>query len=282
MQTIQTLEGISTNELLEAFNLSFSDYIIPVTLSKEQLEEKIRIESVQLDLSVGAFRNERLIALILHGLDVIDGERVAYNSGTGVIPDERGNHLTEKLYSYVLPKLRSRDISKVQLEVIVENERAVRAYEKIGFQRKRELVCLKGMLNVTDTSDVSDVRIIEENDREKFRSFWDFVPAWQNSITAAEKSENQCVTYGIYSEDDLQAYVICNPNAKRILQIAVNKEHRRRGLGRRLFSFFSSEHSNKVSMINIDNSSNETMKFLSAMGLKEFIKQYEMELMIRQ
>jgi len=89
MDTIQTLENISTETLLDVFNLSFSDYIVPFCLTKEQLEDKIKSDGIDLSLSVGAFENDALIAFIFHGYDVIDYVKYAYNAGTGVIPSKR-------------------------------------------------------------------------------------------------------------------------------------------------------------------------------------------------
>ena len=96
MITFQTLENISTDKILEVFNLAFSDYIIPFCLTKEQLEDKIKSESIRLEFSVGAFENNQLIGFILHGFDVVDNMKVIYNGGTGVIPAKRGNKATAK------------------------------------------------------------------------------------------------------------------------------------------------------------------------------------------
>ena len=134
MTTLRTLENISTERLLETFNLSFSDYIVPFYLTKEQLENKIQSESIKLEFSVGAFEDNRLIAFILHGYDTIDNLKIVYNAGTGVIPAKRGNKLTAKLYEYALTILHKNDIDKVLLEVITTNKAAIKTYKNIGFK----------------------------------------------------------------------------------------------------------------------------------------------------
>ena len=104
MMRLQILENIPYEKLLEVFNLSFSDYIVPLCLTQEQLEDKIKTDSIKLEFSVGAFEDNQLIAFILHGYDMIDNLKIVYNAGTGVIPAKRGNRLTKKLYEYVLQR----------------------------------------------------------------------------------------------------------------------------------------------------------------------------------
>src|SRR5258706_13798692 len=116
MTGFQTLENTNKIDLLEAFNRSFSDYIVPLSLTYDQFESKIQIDRIDLELSIGAFENNKLIGFILHGFDVINDQNVAYNAATGVIPEKRGNRLTAKLYEYILPQLRAKKANKIQLE----------------------------------------------------------------------------------------------------------------------------------------------------------------------
>lgn len=83
------------------FQFLISDYIIPLFLIREQLEHKIETISIKLELSVGAFEDDQLIASILFGYELIDNLRIAFNAGTGVIPIKRGSRLTRKLFEYV-------------------------------------------------------------------------------------------------------------------------------------------------------------------------------------
>lgn len=41
---IQTLETIDTSQILQVFNESFADYIVPMKLTEEQLEFKMKSE----------------------------------------------------------------------------------------------------------------------------------------------------------------------------------------------------------------------------------------------
>jgi len=281
MPTFKTLENTPIAEILEAFNLAFSDYIIPYSLTTEQFEEKIKAESIHLELSAGAFVNNKLVGLILHGFDIISGQNVIYNAGTGVIPTERGKHLIAQVYEFVLPILHSRHINKIQLEVITTNERAIKTYKKLGFKITRELDCYKGEIPAGKIISDLEIRELTNYDREKLCSFWDIQPSWQHSLTTIENIKQNTLAIGIYKTEELLGYLIYNLKTKRIHQCAVSKNHRKKGIGRALFNYISATYSPEVFVTNVDESSKSAVLFLENMGLKKFITQYQMELILK-
>lgn len=281
MTILKTLENIPTEKLLEVFNLSFSDYVVPFCLTKEQLEDKIKSDSIKLEFSVGAFENNQLIAFILHGYDTIDNLKIVYNAGTGVIPAKRGNKLTAKLYEYILPILHENDIDKLLLEVTTTNEPAIQTYKNIGFEIIRELNCYKGSLNIINTDNDFEIRELNAYDWQKLQSFWDLKPSWQNSVTAVEKLKNANISIGIYDEEKLLGYTIFNPKIKRIHQLSVDKNYRRKGVGRQLLAHIATNYGKDISAINIDNTSEETLNFFKDIGMDIYIQQYEMELPLK-
>lgn len=281
MAILKTLENITTEKLLEVFNLSFSDYVVPFCLTKEQLEDKIKSDSIKLEFSVGAFEDDQLIAFILHGYDTIDNLKIVYNAGTGVVPVKRGNKLTAKLYEFVLPILHENDIDKLLLEVITTNEPAIKTYKNIGFKIIREFNCYKGSLNTTNTNNDFEIRELEAYDWQKLHSFWDLKPSWQNSVTAVEKLKKTNISIGIYDGEKLLGYTIFNPEIKRIHQLSVDKNYRRKGVGRQLLAQIATNYGKDISATNIDNTSKETLKFFNDIGMNIFIQQYEMELPLK-
>ncbi|MEM7573124.1 MAG: GNAT family N-acetyltransferase [Bacteroidota bacterium] len=110
-------------------------------MNKEQLKAKIEIENIDLDISVGAFDNGKLVGFILHGFRRINGRNLVYNGGTGVLPEKRGNNLTIRMYNFILPFFHKLKIHSLQLEVISNNLYAINAYKKVGFSYLR--ACLK-------------------------------------------------------------------------------------------------------------------------------------------
>jgi len=101
---------------------------------------------VDYELSFGVFEGEQLVAFIINGIDQHNGKRTAFNTGTGVIKNFRGQQLVDKMYAAALPHFQKAGIEKYLLEVFVNNERAIRVYERIGFKKIRRLKCYKGKL----------------------------------------------------------------------------------------------------------------------------------------
>ncbi len=276
----RTLENTSIADLVHVFNEAFSDYLVPIHLTKEQLLNKIIAEGIQKELSVGAFEGEKLVGFILHGCDNANGEKTAYNAGTGVIPDKRGNKLTHKLYDHAFPILKKNGVKKINLEVISENEAAKRTYAKIGFSKNRILNCYKGSIADLQSHSTIQIQHIYQPDWKLLETFWDWTPSWQNSVSAINKSWSLLDTIGVFHDNVLLGYIVYNPKLNRIHQFAIHKGHRKNGLGSQLMKHFALNKSKTVSLINIDDSALETNSFLQTAGLEIFVKQYEMTLEI--
>lgn len=276
--TIKTLEGISSQEILEVFNHSFSDYFIPFKLTYEQLVDKMKADRSDLSLSVGAFENEKLVAFILHGFDTIDNEKIVYNGGTGVIPENRGVGLTKQMYSFILPLLKGKGIDKLLLEVISNNVHAIKSYEKSGFKVKRTLACYKGTTKITFTNPAIEIKPIETYDWQLMQSFWNVSPTWQNSNNTLNTLKSSNISLGAYVQNKLVGYIIYNPTSQRIQQIAVHSEFRKQKIGTSLMSTLLNGNESVVSVINVDKNSKKLNGFFEHLGLKNTLDQLEMEL----
>ena len=273
--TFRTLQGTPIAILTLAFNRAFSDYLVPVQMTEAQLQNKIASESVRLDLSAGAFVGEELIGFILHGYDAVAGKPVAYNAGTGVAPEHRGQKITALLYEFILPKLTTAQVHHIQLEVIQGNAPAIKTYETIGFEVVRQLDCYKGLL--TDKPDAEvDIRGLFSYDWTLLKSFWDWQPSWQNAVSALENAQHSNISLGAWQGDQLLAYLIYNPVSNRIQQFAVAPAHRRKKIGFTLFYHAAQQAGKELVLINVDHRSSETASFLQNIGLQPFVHQYEM------
>lgn len=276
---IKTLEGVDIKEIVKVFNGSFSDYFVPFKLTQEQLTSKMLVDKIDLSLSVGVFENKKLIAFILHGFDTINNQKVIYNGGTGVIPEKRGFGLTKEMYLFILPLLIKKGINKLILEVITKNIQAVKSYEKSVFKVKRELLCYKGEVGISNTNS-SNIKIkeLQKYNWELMESFWDIFPTWQNSKSVVNELKYNNTSLGAYIENQLVGYVIYNPTNKRIQQIAVSKEFRKKKIASSLVFKLKERCGNTISIINVDKKSNGVNDFFNKIGLENNLEQLEMEL----
>lgn len=275
----KTLTHTTIDELLTVFNLSFSDYIVPFHLTKEMLISKMAAEKLDMDLSVGAFENGQLIGFILQAEKTENGEKVIYNGGTGVVPEGRGKGLVRKMYDFIIPVLKERNASVLLLEVIEGNQKAIRAYENLGFKIMRRLLCFNGIIHPEEEQASICIRELEDFQCEKFRSFWDIEPSWQGSAYVLDPVPEGFVTLGAYLGENLAGYVIYNPSAKKVHQIAVDPEHRRQGIGTQLFNAVRKRNEGQpVSLNNVDEISVSTSQFLcEKIGLTNWLSQFEMK-----
>lgn len=276
---ITTLENTGIEKITDTFNLSFSDYLIPFHLTPEQLLSKMKTDKVVPGYSVGVFEGEDMIAFILHGADIINGRRVIYNGGTGVIPERRGQGLTKQMYDYILPSLRTEGMDYLVLEAISGNIQAIKSYRKSGFEVARGLRCYKGLITPEDQSDRVVVNKLERYDWMLMQSFWDFVPTWQNSANILDELIESNISLGAYIKGRLAGYLIYNPASRRIQQLAVDKNFRRMKVASSLISVIVKEYGNDLSMINVDEDSGPMDSFLIKTGFDHFLNQVEMKLM---
>ncbi|MCD2260571.1 GNAT family N-acetyltransferase [Psychroserpens luteolus] len=275
---IKTLNGITNEQLVDVFNLSFSDYSIPFHLTLEQLESKLYADHIDLNISVGAFDNDQLVGFMLHGIQTINEKKIVYNGGTGVIPTKRGHGLTTKMYEFINPILTQQHIDKVVLEVISNNIQAIKSYKRACFKKKRTLHCYKGYLNSSKCSNTLVIKELSEYNWDLMQSFWDIRPTWQNASHVLNKLKEKNHLIGAFIGDTLVGYLVYNANSKRLQQISVRKDFRRQKVGTALINYIIERFGSTLSIINVDERSTSTNAFLHAIGLKHFLSQLEMTL----
>jgi len=275
---IKTLSNISIEVIADTFNLAFSDYFVPVHLTPQQLADKMKSDKVNPEYSVGAFENEKLIALILHGTDIINTKKVVYNGGTGVIPPKRGQALTKRMYDFILPVLKEQGVDYAILEAISQNIQAIKSYQKVGFKIDREVNCYKGQIEPTDRTGDIKITELKNYDWPLMQSFWDFTPTWQNASNTVDAQKGNNISLGAYINSKLAGYVIFNPNTKRIQQLAVDKNHRRTSIASILLDNIIEGYGKDLSVINVDNRSIPANSFLLKAGFENYVSQVEMKL----
>jgi len=277
---IRSLSDTSNEEILDCFNISFSEYFIPFQLTLEQLVTKLDTESVDKSISVGAFKDHKLIGFVLHGSRILNGVYRAYNAGTGVIPEERGKAITRNMYEFIRPVLSKKGFQEVFLEVISTNIPALRSYQKIGFEERRRLSCFKGKPSIPKVVDT--VTIKEENvqDVTKLPQFGEMEPTWQNSRETILKLGDSVRYFLAFQGDTLCGYGILNGKNHRILEIAVKKEFRNQQIGTNILHGVHDKISEPISMINVDHKAQDVLRFFEHRNLKKTLEQIEMRLKI--
>jgi ribosomal protein S18 acetylase RimI-like enzyme len=278
---IKTLESVAQEDIRQAFNEAFADYFVSIQLTPEQLAWKMKMEKIHLPYSTGVFSVGKLGGFMLHAVDLVDGEKVVYNAGTGVIPALRGHGFTKKMYAHILPKLQQEGVDSLVLEVLVQNIQAIKSYEAAGYTKYRKLISFKGEMTGVPPSRYV-VREISMEHIAGLSSWGDYVPSWQNSNHILAEAGDSIQVFGAFADETMTGYVIYNPVLKRIHQLAVNPDHRRNGTGTALLHFIQQTYGTPLVLLNIDSVSEGTIAFLQSTGLSLFIEQYEMKMNLTQ
>ena len=261
--------------LYECFLEAFSDYQVDMQMSREQFEQRITRDGVRLEISAGAFDNGKMIGFYMNGGGVWQGKQTAYDAGTGVIPEYRGRSVAKELFAFMVPRLRMGGIAQYLLEVLSENEPAVALYRKLGFVETRVLAVFRSDEPVTQWSELPDVsiRAVTKPDWALFKSFWDGYPSWQNSSRAVERVIERTILAAYAGQKCVGYGVVFRPSGN-LMQLAVAREYRRRGIGSRILAALSPDEALKVN--NIDENLKGTLAFFEANKFKIALEQYEM------
>lgn len=272
---IRILNQNDTPILLKTINAAFADYIVPFQLTEAQLQSKITSENILLDWSIGVFHEDEMVAFIMHGVRNENRKAKVYNAGTGVIPTHRGKALVGKMYDFIQDFFVNNNANQLVLEVIEGNNSAIRAYEKNGFEINRKLLCFSGILDVKLNANIAEIRILNDINWDEAQNFWDISPSWQNSNESMKMAKPTAL--GAFVNDHLVGYVLFNSTNKRVYQIAVAKDFRRKEIGKQLLAEVQNQLSvEKLQINNVDEACESLKLFFEGLGLKNDINQFEM------
>lgn len=277
---IRPLTGLSLEVLCEAFNEAFADYFVPFQLTPAELTFRMRVCSMRLDWSVGCFEEDgRLVAFIMNGCRETEFGPTLYNGGTGVLPAWRGRRLTQQMYDWLLPKAQAAGIRHMVLEVIQENQKALRAYEVSGFHITRGLGYWVGSAQ----SELSkprrglEIKLMEQIPWPTVQPWWSIQPAWPAQIAALEAVWPEMTKLGAFLDGQLVGYMVYLDRAHRTYQLCVDPEFRRRGIGRALVGqALQSAAPDKLNVANLDEGDPACEAFFTAMGFEHHVRQWEM------
>jgi ribosomal protein S18 acetylase RimI-like enzyme len=276
MQTnveIHPLTNVDINELSALYNLSYQNYYVPIDLNIEQFQNKLKMEDIKLDYSIGATIDGKLVGFLLYGIRNYNDIKTAYIGGTGVCPDHRGKKITQQMLDFSFPKLKEANVNQIFLEVNTKNDFAINAYEACGFEKTRVLNSYKGV-PILVVNPLHEITTFEDLDLITSENFWDIKPTWKNDIQSMKNIIEDCLVNGIYEDGILVAYKIINKKNTRIYQFGVHHDYRNRYLASILFSDLKNK---QIKMINVDDREVSTNDFIQSLGLDLYDKQFEMK-----
>ena len=262
---IRPLTHADFDAVFAAFVDAFSDYVVPLTLTREQLKEMLTRRGWTPEASAGAFDEDRLVAFTLNG---VEGAR-GYDTGTGVVRSHRRHGLGREVMRASYPLLRDRGCTEYVLEVIDANERAAALYVSEGFVITRGLQCWR--IEAVERRPLRPPEMDTAAEATASPLWWDTQPAWQNTTASIARATDEHVT--LANED---GYVIVFPNTGDVPQLAVRREARRRGVGTQLLQAAAARAGKPLRIMNVDERDRGIAAFLEHHGAEPFVRQLEM------
>ncbi|MCB0630995.1 MAG: GNAT family N-acetyltransferase [Saprospiraceae bacterium] len=273
---IKNLADTPFPDLIHTFNTAFADYIVPMQVEQEAM--RLRWLSCRADyrLSFGAFDDDQLVGFMVTGVDEWKGLKTAYNAGTGVIPSHRGRHIVQQLYDKAIPAFKTAGIRQCTLEVIVGNDRAIKAYERVGFRKDRTLKCF-GKANFLPTRERRKwhFREAETPDWNTYREFREFPPSWENNRQAVAIAGEHYTCKELYEGEDLIGFILFRPESAYVAQFGVADWEDWLHIGHQLWQHVLRIHSG-MRINNIEAEAGRSIAILEQTGLQNTIDQYEM------
>ena len=191
-----TLESCSLQELHHCFIKAFGDYQVPLELPFERFRSMLARNGFEAGLSAGAFCEGQLVGFVLNGIrDYISG-KLAYDSGTGVLPKFRGQGIASGLLEFIIEKLAQSGVYGYVLECITTNEKALALYQKKGFRHTRNFACWQAdkQALLSNTMDIRSQYQFEEGTPGELTGVQNILssyPSWQNSDVAITMISSQ-------------------------------------------------------------------------------------------
>ena len=277
MITYRFLSSADATALYECFLAAFSDYEVEMRASREEFEQRLVRDGVRLEISAGAFDESRMVGFYLNAPGEWQGKQTMYDAGTGVIPAYRRQGIAEQIFNFMAPHLKEASVEQYLLEVLTQNQRALALYRKLGFVDIRRFAIFRRSEPLPAETDRS-IHRVDKPEWELFKTFWDGHPSWQNSIDDVERVANERVVVCAYVDEKCVGYGIAFAPWASLMQLAVEPEHRRKGIGSRILSVLQHEVSatKSLKVNNIDEELKGTLAFYEANGFKMVLEQYEM------
>lgn len=311
---VRGLDGYRVTDLQPVAQEAFADYIIPMRPDEARLTELLTRRGWDPAWSSGLFDGTRLVGFWLTGRDDAGNDDAgngdlgtdqpgneepgtnqprddqprngqpgngqpgdeAYCIVAGIVPAARGSGGLDALYSHVLA---ATDARPHRLEVIRGNERAARAYRRLGLHAARTLHYVQlpratAMLGETrwraeaqpwDPAALPPV------------SWLAHPPSWQNRRTALGRSGQPRLRLTVREAGALRGSAVLFPDNGDLAEIAVDPAARGRGVGRALLTAaLAHAATDRITLATVDARDDRMCAWLDRCGAQVRLSQDEM------
>ncbi|MBD0401892.1 GNAT family N-acetyltransferase [Flammeovirga sp. EKP202] len=269
---VRKLSISNFDEILECFLKSFDDYSIKMPTEKEYYKQRWSAAKVDFNLSYGMYVNNKLIGFVIHTIDKRFGIQTAFNTGTGVIPEYRGKKIVGSIYDYAKVDLKENGVELITLEVLTNNDKAIRAYQGVGFNITKEYKCYSGKIQLKNNLKIE----LKKHSPSQYN--WEKLPE-QNIYSWDFQKETIVaggyVLYEVIYNGVPESYFIFHPEKKYLAQFDVFMTNNNEW--EKLFNAIQ-QVTDEIKIINVNKDLSDKINAIHLIKLHNFADQYEMEL----
>ena len=268
---VKPLNTIHFPTLIQVFLKAFDGYFVKMPNDENYYKQRWQTAKVDYNLSYGMFDQEQLVGFIINAVDTIENRKIAYNTGTGVIPSYRGKKVIDKIYEFAKTDLKNKSFTHCTLEVITKNIAAIKVYKRIGFTINDTMYCFGGSFLLNSYEKVI-LKKVDFNNLPWLRIKNQELYCWDYRKEIIKNSNYDC--YLIVKNNQPESYFIIHPETKAIAQFdLLTKE----ASWNRLFSGIH-QISDTIKINNVNEKQKDKLNFLQRIKLPNPINQYQMEL----
>ncbi|MFC5447808.1 GNAT family N-acetyltransferase [Paenibacillus aestuarii] len=143
MLTYRKLSELSIEDCVTLWNQGFEHYFVTNQLTVSSFLTRTVNEHISLEDSFAAYADGVPIGIVANGLRTIDGKKVAWNGGTGIVPAYRGKGMGKLVMERNLELYRELGVELAMLEALSQNEPAIRLYKSVGYEIIDQLAILQ-------------------------------------------------------------------------------------------------------------------------------------------
>lgn len=264
----KTLDRVKRAQLIECVNKAFSDYAVKICFDEISFEKYIIGSGVDLSLSFCAVHGSEIVGFILNSVNIYNGDKSAFIAGTGVIPACRGKGVFSNIYKVSETELGKKGVKRYYLEVLQQNDKAIRLYKSKGFTVSRELSVMQCRQPLKrDCNFKYQIIPLNQFDFSKFRQLTIVSPSYEHCEQVINGRDSYCVAL---SESEKKFCIYDKENGSLIQLGYENLD----GLQQLLSEIISNY--NVVTAKNIDLKFTEVVNMLHEIGFNEIVRQFEM------
>lgn len=273
------LEGCSLQELHQCFVRAFGDYQVPMDLPVERFRSMLARNGFEATLSAGAFCDGQLVGFVFNGVRYYAGGKLAYDSGTAVLPKFRGQEIATRLMAFTMELLSQAGVYGYVLECIETNTKALSLYQKNGFRRTRYFTCWQTERRtlLTKTMDIQLQYQIKEGtpaELHEAQNILSSYPSWQNSDSAILAISTQ-MKYIKLTDDQGKTigFAAWDPSSGSIARLATWDGD---AVFRLLQHIACHSTAPRIRMVNVDTDDRLLPSALEGLGFSAYVRQIEM------